>query len=136
MTSIRPYLIRATYEWILDNNLTPQITVNALLAGVQVPEKYVEEGKIVLNIAPHAVNKLLISNEIVEFDARFSGVIQHIYTPIAGVLAIYARENGRGMVFTDQDLEEGDSRGGDQTSPTPTSPSTKPGKPPHLKIVK
>ncbi|MGB6976800.1 MAG: ClpXP protease specificity-enhancing factor [Gammaproteobacteria bacterium] len=135
MTSIRPYLIRAIYEWILDNNFTPQITVDALLPGVQVPEKYVEEGKIVLNISPQAVNKLLINNEIVEFDARFSGVVWHINVPIAGVIAIYARENGRGMIFTEQDLDEEGGGDGEQTPPEPTSLKTKSIKP-HLKIVK
>lgn len=93
MTAIRPYLIRAIYEWIVDNNFTPQITVDALLPGVHVPEKYIEDGKIVLNISPQAANKLLINNESVEFDARFSGIIWHVHVPIAAVLAIYARES-------------------------------------------
>jgi stringent starvation protein B len=134
VTHIRPYLIRAIYEWILDNNLTPQLTVNALMPGVQVPEKYVADGKIILNISPQAVHKLLINNEIVEFDARFSGIIWHIHIPIAGVLAIYARENGRGMIFTDQDL--GEEEGGNNGSTTSQLNSSKSKPKPHLKIVK
>lgn len=106
MTSSRPYLLRALYEWIIANQLTPYILVDATAEGAEVPNQYVEDGKIILNISPNAVNQLLISNQLVEFDASFSGRAMHIYAPIKAVMAIYARENGRGMVFNQEEDDE------------------------------
>lgn len=115
MTSSRPYLLRAIYDWILDNHLTPYLMVDATLPNVAVPERFVEDGEIVLNIAPQAVGGLSLGNEAVEFDARFSGVAQHVYVPVQAVKAIYSVENGRGMVFSEDD-------DGQPTPPThPTS---------------
>lgn len=135
MTSSRPYLIRAIYDWIVDNNLTPHIVVNADVPGVQVPEKYVVEGKMVLNVSAEATRKLLINNTALEFDARFDGVIWHIYAPIKTVLAIYARENGRGMIFEGEEEEDDE---GNSVPPSSSTPPTTPSKPskPNLKIVK
>lgn len=99
MISSRPYLVRAFNEWILDNQTTPYIVVDAAVPGVQVPMDYVANGQIVLNISPSAVQGLLIGNEALEFNARFGGVPMHVYVPMAGVLAVYAKENGQGMVF-------------------------------------
>ena len=104
MTSSRPYLLRAIYDWILDNNLTPYILVDALMPGVCVPEQFVEDGKIVLNLNPVSIGNLSLGNSSVEFDARFSGVAKHICVPVHAVEAIYSVENGRGMVFS----EDGD----------------------------
>lgn len=134
MTSSRPYLIRAIYDWIVDNNLTPHVVVNAESPEVQIPEKYIVDGKMVLNVSAEATRKLLINNQALEFDARFDGIIWHIYTPIKQVLAIYARENGRGMIFEGEDEEEG---GGDNAPPSATTSSSnnKPQRP-NLKIVK
>ncbi len=106
MTSSRPYLIRAIYEWIVANRLTPYILVDTTMGGAEVPEQYIEEGKIILNIAPGAINGLLISNQSVEFDASFSGRALHIYAPIKSVMAVYAKENGRGMVFNQDEEDE------------------------------
>jgi stringent starvation protein B len=106
MTSSRPYLIRALYEWITDNQLTPYILVDAEVAGAEVPKQYVEDGKIILNISPQAVNDLAISNRVVEFNASFAGSPAHVFAPIRAVLAIYARENGRGMVFNQEEEDE------------------------------
>ena len=97
-TSTRPYLIRALYEWCSDNGLTPYIAVRAD-DGVQVPQEYVQNGEIVLNISPDATGGLTIGNEFIDFKARFGGVPREIMVPIGRVLAIYARENGQGMAF-------------------------------------
>ncbi|MDF1795164.1 MAG: ClpXP protease specificity-enhancing factor [Coxiellaceae bacterium] len=110
MTSSRPYLIRAIYDWVVDNALTPYILVDATLPNVAVPERFIEDGKIILNLAPQAIGGLALGNEAIEFDARFSGVAQHVYVPIRAVKAVYAFENGRGMVFGEDD-EDGGSDG-------------------------
>ena len=102
MTTSRPYLLRAIYEWLVDNNLTPYLLVNAAATGVIVPEQYIEDGKIILNVNPSAVQELLLGNEAVSFSARFNGASMDLYVPIQAVLAVYARENGRGMVFNDE----------------------------------
>jgi len=128
MTSSRPYLVRAIYEWLVDNELTPYVMIDAQFPHVQVPERFIEDGKIVLNVAPRAVVNLIMSNEALEFDASFSGMAQHIYVPVRGVKAIYAFENGRGMVFSEDD-DEGEDE------PPPELMLRKKGKP-NLKIVK
>lgn len=129
MTSSRPYFIRAVHEWIVDNVMTPHLMVDATQAGVNVPQKYVKEGKIVLNVAPEAVVNLSMTNEWVNFDARFSGVTHRIRLPIMAITAIYAVENGRGMVFDHAEL------GGDDAPPKHTPPTT-PQSGPGLKVVK
>lgn len=99
MTPNRPYLLRATFEWICDNNLTPHIAVDAHYEGVEVPQQYVKDGQIVLNIAPRAVSHFSASNDEVSFSARFGGMPTQIRVPINAVMAIFARENGQGMAF-------------------------------------
>ena len=99
MSSSRPYLLRALYEWILDNQCTPYIVVNAWQDGVLVPQDYVKDGQIVLNISPSAVHQLQLGNETLEFDGRFGGIPTPVHVPIEAVMGIYARENGQGMVF-------------------------------------
>lgn len=99
MTSSRPYLLRALYEWILENNCTPYILVNAFAADVMVPQEYVKEGQIILNISPSAVQGILMTDNAVEFSGRFAGIPTPVYVPVAAVMGIYARENGQGMVF-------------------------------------
>ena len=125
MTSSRPYLIRALYQWIVDNGMTPYLLVNAHGEGVEVPARYVQQGKIVLNLNPSAVQGLDLGNDWISFSARFSGQPMSVRLPPRAVLAIYARENGQGMTFP----EEGGP-------PPPPAPSTgKPGRP-SLKVVK
>ncbi|VEG91058.1 ClpXP protease specificity-enhancing factor [Legionella spiritensis] len=99
MSSNKPYLIRAIYDWIVDNNLTPYILVDAEYPGVQVPEAHVNGGKIILNISPQACRGLHLENDRIIFTARFSGQTVQIVVVPAAVIAIYARENGRGMEF-------------------------------------
>ena len=95
----RPYLLRAFYEWLLDNQLTPHLVVDVTLPGVQVPMEYARDGQIVLNIAPRAVGNLELSNDEVSCNARFGGVPRQVSVPLAAVLAVYARENGAGTMF-------------------------------------
>jgi stringent starvation protein B len=134
MTSTKPYLIRAFYEWILDNNLTPYILVNAEKPGVLVPQQHIKDGQIIFNISPGIVQSLIINNEIFEFKARFSGILKHIYGPTHAIMAIYAKENGRGMAF---DAEEDDDNN-DGDIPPESQPPNKPttGKKPNLTVVK
>jgi len=102
MTSSRAYLIRALNEWILDNDCTPYIVVDASVESVQVPQEYVNDGQIVLNIMPSSIRHLVMDNEGVSFDARFNGKPQSLFAPIQAITAIYAKENGQGMVFGDE----------------------------------
>lgn len=135
MTSTRPYLIRAFYEWIEDNGLTPHILVDADAPGVTVPKQHIRDGQIVLNINSSAVRDLRLGNDWIEFNARFGGVARSIQLPVTAVLAIYARENGQGMSF-------GQDRGGDEPPPDAPDQPASPPKPssasrkPTLKIVK
>ena len=99
LTPTRPYLARAIYEWICDNNLTPYLLVDATQPHTDVPTQFVQDGQIVLNITPHAVHQFHMSNDAIRFSARFSGASKDIYVPISAVLGLYARENGQGMFF-------------------------------------
>lgn len=99
MTSNKPYFIRAVYEWIVDNDLTPYLLVNAEHPNVEVPQEHVNAGRIILNISPKACRGLHLENDKVVFTARFSGQTFQIYVDPNAVLAIYAKENGRGMEF-------------------------------------
>src|SRR6185312_11168326 len=134
MNSTRPYLIRAFYEWIVDNQLTPHILVNTDVPRVEVPPQYIEDGKIVLNVSPAAVQDLHISNYWVEFNASFAGQSLQITVPITAILAIYARENGRGMIF-DQE-EQGDEGGAVDAIPPPRHALKAKSRKPKLTIVK
>ena len=139
MTSHRPYLVRALNEWILDNNCTPYILVNAQAEGVEVPQDFVKDGQIVLNISPVAVQGLVLNNEGLEFSGRFGGIPTHVYVPIDAVMGIYARENGQGMIFEYQNEPPPVSpppsggKGGDEPPP---APKPKPKGKPSLKVVK
>ena len=96
--STKPYLLRALYEWCVDNGYTPHLAVK-VDSRTQVPQEYVKNGEITLNISPNAVHKLQMGNELVEFSARFGGVARQISVPISGIYALYARETGHGMTF-------------------------------------
>lgn len=114
MTSNRPYLVRAFYEWIVDNQLTPHLIVNAFYPGVEVPQEYVSDGQVVLNLVPRAITNLVMSNQVVTFSTRFGGVPSDIRLPVPSIMGVYARENGRGMIF---DTEE--DSGPEPSGPTP-----------------
>lgn len=100
MTSNKHYLIRALNEWIIDNQMSPYLLVDANIEGVEVPQQHIKDGKIILNIAPGAVEEIAFEDERIYFSARFSGQAFMINVPVNAVLAIYAKENGRGMMFT------------------------------------
>jgi len=126
MTSQKPYLIRAVYEWLIDNGTTPHLLVDTSFKGVIVPEAFINDSKIVLNIAPDAVQNYDASNENIHFSARFSGKRMELFIPIEAVLGIYGKENNQGMFFSEE-----------QTSPPPSPPSsTKEKARPKLMIVK
>jgi len=129
MTPNRPYLLRALYEWILDNAMTPQILVDTTVAGTEVPESYIENGRIILNIQPDAVRDLVLGNEQITFSARFGGKPFQLIVPLNSVLAIYARENGKGLIFEVEDKN---------TENIQDKPGEISGKllKPHLKIIK
>lgn len=129
MTSNRPYLIRAFYEWIIDNGLTPYVTVDATVEGAHLPQPYVRDGQIVLNISPRAVQQLQLGNDAISFSARFGGVSQQVVVPPRAVIAIYARENGEGMLFGEE------RHRGDNPPPQGAPPTGKGGKP-ALRVVK
>lgn len=112
MTSSRPYLVRALYEWILENACTPHIVVNALLDEVEVPLEHVKDGQIVLNISPVAVQNLDIDDHYLSFSGRFAGIPRSVLVPMPALLGIYARENGQGMMF--------------EGAPEPDAPGPKP----------
>lgn len=95
----RPYLLRAYYDWLIDNSFTPYLVVDADYYGVVVPQEYVKDGQIVLNISAGAVGNLSLNNQAIEFNARFRGIPRDIYIPMGAALAIYARENGDGVMF-------------------------------------
>ncbi|MCL4115647.1 UNVERIFIED_CONTAM: hypothetical protein GTU68_056398 [Idotea baltica] len=99
MNSNKPYLIRAFYEWIVDNNCTPHIVVDINYANLLIPKGLDSDGQLVLNISPNAIRNMQMDNDAITFEGRFSGVPFHLYIPNEAVLAIYARENGQGMVF-------------------------------------
>lgn len=136
MNSSRPYLVRALYEWIVDNDCTPHLLVNAEYPGVQVPAGFASDGQIVLNVSPNAVRHLHMDNEAVSFEGRFGGVAHTLYVPSPSILAVYARENGQGMVF---DLEppvvDDEASDADDQGPPDTDPPRPTGRP-SLKVVK
>jgi stringent starvation protein B len=138
MTTHRPYLVRALNEWILDNNCTPYILVNAYADGVEVPQNFVKDGQIVLNISPVAVQGLVMNNEGLEFSGRFGGIPTRVYVPIDAVMGIYARENGQGMIFEYQNEPPPTTPAPIEGGGSDAAPAAKPkpkGKP-SLKVVK
>lgn len=125
MISTKPYLIRAIRDWALDNSFTPQILVDATVDGVRVPQSYVSDGQIVLNIADQAVEMLEMGNEFLSFAARFNGSPHNIDVPVESVLAIFARENGQGIFFKEPDGSPDPERKDGQDSTTPPKPNLK-----------
>ncbi|TQI82399.1 stringent starvation protein B [Serratia fonticola] len=118
MTPRRPYLLRAFYDWLLDNQLTPHLVVDVMRPDVQVPMEFARDGQIVLNIAPRAVGNLQLGDEAVSFNARFGGVPRQVLVPMAAVLAIYARENGAGTMFEPEAGYEAEGTFADQDNET------------------
>lgn len=149
MSPQRPYLLRALFDWLLDNQCTPHVVVDATQPFVEVPQEHVKDGQIVLNIHPDALTGFTMDLEHIGFEARFGGVARRIYLPMHAIIAIYARENGAGTIFeVEPGLEpdtqpdnpstspqavkdtETDGEGGNEPNDTP------PRKRPSLKVVK
>jgi stringent starvation protein B len=138
-TSTKPYLLRALYEWCVDNGFTPYISV-VVDGGTRVPAEYVRNGEIVLNVGPLAANRLKMGNETIDFSARFGGVARDLSIPVAQVAALYARENGHGMSFEVQRSTtpweaSGQAAAQQDASPEPPQPAPGGGKP-TLRVVK
>ena len=131
MTSNRPYLIRAIYDWITENGMTPHMVIDAAHPSAQLPERYVADGRMVVNVASRAVNDLHLGNDLISFTARFQGQPIHLSMEPHAVLAVYARENGEGMVFPEVLDEESDQQESADQHEEPSS-SGRPG----LKLVK
>ena len=132
MTSNRPYLLRALYEWIGDNDMTPHLLVDATQDGVQVPKAAVKDGRVVLNIAARAVSGLDMGNRELRFKARFGGVSQSVVVPMSAILAIYAQETGQGMMLP----EDGSALAADSPGDAPDPPEDGPKRGGHLRVVK
>ncbi|CFQ43920.1 MULTISPECIES: ClpXP protease specificity-enhancing factor [Yersinia] len=111
MSPRRPYLLRAFYEWLIDNQLTPHLVVDVTRPGVSVPMEFARDGQIVLNVAPRAVGNLELGNDGVSFNARFGGVPRQVIVPMAAIVAIYARENGSGTMFEPEEAYDSDAEG-------------------------
>lgn len=135
MNSSRPYLIRAIYDWIVDNECTPHIAVDAFVEGVEVPQDYVRNGQIVLNIAPDAVSHFHLGDSEIAFSARFRGISMEVVVPYAAVLGIYAKENGQGMMFDPEEPAPQPPRGPRPVSGTGAKGKSGAGKP-NLRVVK
>ncbi len=137
LPSTKPYLIRAIHEWCCDNGFTPYIAV-AVDARTRVPREFVRDGQIVLNVGYDASSNLTIGNDQITFKARFGGVARDLLVPIDNVAAIYARENGAGMVFEPApppaSEEQSENSGEDQPQPEP--PATPPAGRPKLQRIK
>lgn len=131
MTPNRPYLVRALYEWISDNDMTPHLLVDTSRPETVVPTQFVEDGKIVLNLSPNAVRGLVLGNERISFNARFGGVAMDVAVPVGAILGIYARENGHGMLFPEEEVGPDEDGASDDTEP-PRPPRDKP----RLRVVK
>ncbi|WP_410678437.1 ClpXP protease specificity-enhancing factor [Avibacterium paragallinarum] len=102
----RPYLLRAYYDWLVDNDYTPYLVVDATYPEVKVPEEYVQDGQIVLNVSSNATGNLALTNDFIQFNARFRGVPQEVFVPMGAAMAIYARENGDGIMFEPEEIYE------------------------------
>ena len=136
MNSNRPYLLRALYEWINDNEMTAHLLVDATREGVQVPRSAVKEGRVVLNIAPRAVAHLDLNNREVRFNARFGGVSQLVIVPMAAVLAIYALETGQGMMLPDDGMMMHEENPDDMPDPPDSNGDGAKKNVSHLRVVK
>lgn len=132
MSSNRPYLLRALYQWIGDNSMTPYLLVDATREGVQVPASTIKDGRVVLNIAARAVAQLDLGNREVRFKARFGGVSQSVVVPLPAILAIYAQETGQGMMLP----EDGGTLPPDGPEEGPEPPEDGPKRGGHLRVVK
>lgn len=136
LTPTRPYMARAIYEWICDNQLTPYLLVDATQPHTSVPEQFIQDGQIVLNIAPHAVHQFHISNDAITFSARFGGVARDIYVPVYSIIGIYAKENGQGLFFDPNEYSDIQPTMNESTAPqVEEKPEIETKKKPNLRLL-
>lgn len=135
MFSNKPYLVRAFFEWIVDNDCTPYVVINANFPRCNLPKEFIQNGEITLNISPNAVRDLKISNETIEFRASFSGVVHLVAAPVKAILAIYAQENQEGMFFDYEDTDFDDTQSNRQTMSMTDQNVSSPISRGHLKLV-
>jgi len=131
VSSTRPYMLRAMYEWCVDNALTPYVVV-VVDGSVRVPMEFVQNGEIVLNVSMGATSNLQIGNEYLDFKARFGGVARDISVPVGRITAIYARENGQGMTFPVEANNTASAAAAAKSTSaeaTPSDPAAEPAKP-------
>ena len=126
ITPTRPYMVRALYQWIEDNEFTPYLMVDATVDNVQIPREHVQDGRIVLNIASRATGNMSMENDYIHFSARFGGVSQEIWVPLIAVLGIYAKENSQGMFFDPNEYDDYQPEDDSVMSPKITSAAPKP----------
>ncbi|MBX2846965.1 MAG: ClpXP protease specificity-enhancing factor [Acidiferrobacterales bacterium] len=141
ISSTKPYLLRAIFEWANDNSFTPQVLVNADVSGVEVPLDHVVDGQIVLNIGLNAIQLHVMDNECLSFSARFSGVEQDIFLPMESIVAIFARENSQGIFFEEIDNDDDPEPtlsevSSNKKSTDKTKSVSKKDSKPHLKVIK
>lgn len=128
----RPYLLRALHQWMIDNNQTPYLVVDAAYAGVAVPEEHVRDGRITLNLSYSATSNLVMGKDEITFEARFGGAARRVVIPVPAVSGIYARESGEGLVFPPDEYAAAAAAGPDEPAPDPEPPPRRP----RLKVVK
>jgi len=132
----RPYLVRAMHEWMTDAGKTPHLVIDVSISGVQVPAEHIQDGKIVLNCSYSATKNLILGNDEIVFEARFSGRPHMIRAPIESVLGIYARDSGEGILFTEQEAGDSETIVSDpDNDDDPEPPTPSPGRS-HLRVVK
>ena len=123
ITPTRPYMVRAIYQWIEDNELTPYLMVDATAENIQIPVEHVQDGRIVLNIASRATGNMSMENDYVHFSARFSGVSQEIWVPLSAILGIYAKENSQGMFFDPNEYDDYQPEADNASNAAPSRPA-------------
>ena len=126
ITPTRPYMIRAIYQWIEDNALTPYLMVDATAEQIQIPREHVQDGRIVLNIASRATGNMSMENDFIHFSARFGGVSQEIWVPVTAVMGIYAKENQQGMFFDPNEYDDYEPEEDTATTKQNVKTATKP----------
>lgn len=138
MKPLRPYLYHAYYQWILDNDNTPYLLVNCSYPDVDVPQEFVRDGKIILNITPRSIGNYVVNDDAISFSARFQGEVRNLYIPFGATEAIYAQETGDGVMFQAEEYYSENSYLARQESSKATISPTKkaPKKSGHLKLVK
>ena len=132
----KPYIVKMLYQWIIDSGCTPYIGVNTSIDFVDVPQEYVKNYQIILNVAPVSVSDLIIDNQYISFFADFAGEERFIYVPMLAITAIYAKENGEGTMFDDEDADHPLMEPIAPPALQQAAPSAPENKVSHLKIIK